>query len=315
LARVAQGSAGWPLVDGSRPVSVTGSPERSGHPVIRHWRTDAVAAGGRARIVSLVPSLTELLCDLGLAERLVGCTAYCVHPSALLAGLPRIGGTKTPKIDRILSLSPTHLVVNVDENERTVVERLARDIPHVIVTHPIEVEDHFELFRALGRIFGCEAAARELSGRLAAMLELLNARGRYDPIAVAYYIWKDPWMTVGPDTFIARMLAQVGLFNVPPDDGAGIARYPVCEPARMAAAQPAAVLLSSEPCRFRPADRLQLALALRREAATPVPILGIDGEMCSWYGSRVILGLDYLRRYRTRLEHRLARRRFLRGRT
>lgn len=289
-------------------------PERSGHPVARLWRTDADVAGEHVRIVSLVPSLTELLCELGLADRLVGCTAYCVHPAAMLAGLPRIGGTKTPKIERILSLAPTHLIVNVDENERELVEQLARHIPQIVVTHPIEVEDHFELFQTFGRLFCCEAPAQRLSAQLAQALDR-NARERYDPIAVAYYIWKDPWMTVGPDTFIARMLAQVGLFNVLPDGDGVAARYPVCEPAALlAAAGPSAVLLSSEPCRFRPADRGRLAALLGRDGRPPLPILGIDGEMCSWYGSRVIRGLDYLCRYRARLERRLAGRRFLWGR-
>ncbi len=289
-------------------MNAAASEARARHPVVRLWRTGApAAAGGVPRIVSLVPSLTELLCDLGLAGQLVGCTAYCVHPAAVTAERPRVGGTKTPKAERIRALAPTHLVVNVDENERDAVQALAEHIPWIVVTHPIDVEDHFELFQSFGEIFGREGRAQALADQLAVALDRA-ARERYDPIPVAYYIWKDPWMTVGPETFIARMLAQVGLVCQGPLPAAHHARYPEWPLADMVRAEPSAVLLSSEPCRFRVSDRAQVAAHFTVGSKSPVPILGIDGEMCSWYGSRVLQALDYLRGYRARLERRLGRR-------
>lgn len=289
-----------------RPIAIP-SPERGGHPVVRLWRERAVSLPGPPRIVSLVPSLTELLCDLGLASYLVGRTSFCIHPAPALVSVPRVGGTKTPKIDRIIELEPTHVLVNVDENERAAVERLSQAIPQVVVTHPIEVDDHFDLFTQIGQIFGRERDAQRLCTALAQALDR-NMGRRYDAIPVLYYIWKDPWMTVGPDTFIARMLARVGLINMTLNHAQRGPRYPEW-PIDCIGREPiAAVLLSSEPCRFVAADRRRVLQQLSPPWAC-APVLGIDGEMCSWFGSRVIRGLDYLGAYRDRLDRRIARRR------
>ena len=173
-----------------------------------------------------------------------------------------------------------------------------------------EVGDGVAAAMAGSHAFGRERQAQSLAGQMAAALDRA-ASERYDPIPVAYYIWKDPWMTVGPDTFIARMLAQVGLVCQGPGPHASASRYPQWPLAEMAAEPPSAVLLSSEPCRFRVSDRRDVASHLSPESRPFVPILGIDGEMCSWYGSRVIAGMAYLRRFRSRLERRLQGRRAL----
>ena len=112
-----------------------------------------------ARIVSLVPSITELLCDLGLAPQLVGRTGFCVHPAAVVAAIPKVGGTKDVNIEKIRKLAPTHLVVNIDENEKPTVELLAEFVPHVVITHPLAPRDNLALARLMGGIFGAEAAA------------------------------------------------------------------------------------------------------------------------------------------------------------
>lgn len=291
------------------------SPDREGHPVVRLLREPASTPAGRPRIVSLVPSLTELICDLGLADCLVGRTAFCIHPQAALARVPRVGGTKTPKIDRILEQSPTHLIVNVDENDRATVETLAQSIPQVVVTHPIEIEDHFELFSWFGERFSCEREATALSAALSRVLDRQAAK-RYDERQVVYYIWKDPWMTVASDTFIARMLARVGLRNVTFGREVAGPRYPEWPLERLDDPHIDAVLLSSEPCRFGTADRREV---LRRLDASPtrrprrVPVLGIDGEMCSWYGSRIVRALDQLDAYRERLDRRIHTRTVIRS--
>ena len=135
---------------------------------------DLVDAVGRrhapapdARIVSLVPSITEMLCDFGLAPRLAGRTGFCIHPRDVVGAIPKVGGTKDVNLDKIRKLAPTHLVVNIDENEKPTVERLAEFVPHVIVTHPLRPEDNLALARLLGGVFGVEDAANACAPPLA----------------------------------------------------------------------------------------------------------------------------------------------------
>ncbi|MFM8557911.1 MAG: helical backbone metal receptor, partial [Betaproteobacteria bacterium] len=256
------------------------------------------------RIVSLVPSLTELVWALGRGNWLVGRTGYCVHPREALAQVPKVGGTKTVNIEKIRRLAPTHLIVNIDENEKPTVDALSEFIPNVVVTHPIAVDDNFELYRRFGRLFDAQARALELCDLLEHALDRTRVAAR-EPIRVLYLIWNDPWMAVSTETFIAKMLDRVGLqVCVPP----GGARYPSLTPQTIGSLGVDAVLLSSEPCRFGPADRRQIREALAAGSAARVPVLGIDGEMTSWYGPRAIEGLHYLLAYRRRLDARLAMR-------
>jgi rare lipoprotein A len=260
------------------------------------------------RIVSLVPSLTELVCALGRGDWLVGRTGFCVHPREALAQVPKVGGTKTVNIEKIRSLAPTHLIVNIDENEKPTVEALSEFIPNVVVTHPIDIHDNFELYQRFGRLFDAEARAAQLCAQLDRALELTQTAPRAT-LRVLYLIWNDPWMTVSSETFIAKMLASVGIeVCAPPGD----VRYPSLSTDVMGSLRADAVLLSSEPCRFRPADRRQLRAALvggaAAQAQAQAPVLGIDGEMTSWYGPRAIEGLHYLLGYRRRLDARLERR-------
>jgi rare lipoprotein A len=256
------------------------------------------------RIVSLVPSLTELVCELGRSEWLVGRTGFCIHPHEALARVPKVGGTKTVNVERIRQLAPTHLIVNIDENEKPTVDRLAEFVPNVIVTHPITVEDNIELYQRFGRLFDAQARAGEMCARLESVMANVQTH-HFDPLPVLYLIWNDPWMTISRNTFIAQMLARVGIEALVPDVPA---RYPALALESMAALGPRVMLLSSEPCRFRPADRTQLRAALTAGGLARAPVLGIDGEMTSWYGPRAIDGLSYLLAYRRRLDGRLAMR-------
>jgi ABC-type Fe3+-hydroxamate transport system substrate-binding protein len=245
-----------------------------------------------ARIVSLVPSITELLCDLGLADRLVGRTGFCIHPRKTVRRIPKVGGTKDVKLDRIRALAPTHAIVNVDENRRETAEALRAFVPHVVVTHPLGPRDNLALYRLCGALFGREAEAERLCDRFEAAFGRAAAAGHNAPPAdVLYLIWKDPWMTVSPDTYVSRTLALVGWHTVPHQ---AAARYPEVALDDPAVAGASLVLLSSEPYRFRAAHVTQVAAAARRPAAL------IDGEMTSWYGSRAIAGLDYLADFRRR---------------
>jgi ABC-type Fe3+-hydroxamate transport system substrate-binding protein len=243
------------------------------------------------RIVCLVPSITELLCDLGLAGQIVGRTGFCIHPWEAVREIPKVGGTKDVLMDRVRELEPTHVVVNVDENLKEDAETLAEFVPHVVVTHPQEPRDNLALYRQMGREFGREAEAERMCERFEAAYERATSveRPRH---SVLYLIWRDPWMTVAPDTYIAQTLALFGWRNScrPEGDKSSVDRYPEVDLADFAGVD--RVLLSSEPFHFK-----QQHVAEVEELVPGAEVSLIDGEMTSWYGSRAIAGLDYLAEY------------------
>jgi len=245
-----------------------------------------------ARVVSLVPSITELLFDLGLGARVVGRTGFCVHPEPAVRAVPKVGGTKDVKLDVLRALRPTHVIVNVDENEADAVEAMRRFVPHVVVTHPNAPEDNLALYALMGGLFGAGQRAGELSAALRRELDLCR-QSDWPPERVLYLIWKDPWMTIAADTYIARTLACVNwTVTTPPGGWAGAARYPRVDDLVAVANAVDRVLLSTEPFLFTEAH----ARELRAQVAPPVQL--IDAEMTSWYGSRAIAGLAWLRESR-----------------
>ncbi|MFN0164094.1 MAG: helical backbone metal receptor [Burkholderiales bacterium] len=253
-------------------------------------------AGPDARIACLVPSITELVCELGLTDRLVARTGFCVHPREVVASIPKVGGTKDLDIARLKALAPTHAIVNIDENRRPEALQIAEFVPHVVVTHPLGPDDNLPLYRLIGGIFGADKQAALLSDAF----EQARAQARRECAAlpretVLYLIWKDPWMTVARDTYISRTLAEVGWDTLPVDAGA---RYPEIELAA-AAAGAGRILLSSEPYRFTTVH----VDAMRRDLPGQSVML-IDGEMTSWYGPRAITGMHYLARLRKDLSAR-----------
>lgn len=246
---------------------------------------------GHARIVSLVPSITELLFDLGLGAQVVGRTGFCIHPRDAVRDVPKVGGTKDVKLDALQALSPTHVIVNVDENDVDTVEKIRTFVPDVVVTHPNAPMDNIALYRLLGGIFDAERAEQLV---IELQQEFDHCRSIPWPReTVLYLIWKNPWMTVASDTYIARTLGCVG-WNVTTSEGgwAGAARYPTVPDLEDAAQRVDRILLSSEPFMFRQPDVDELRARLQ----TPVDL--IDAEMTSWYGSRAIRGLRYLRTIR-----------------
>jgi len=249
-----------------------------------------------ARIVSLVPSITELICDLGLSGQLVGRTGFCVHPREILKSIPKVGGTKNADLAKVRALAPTHAVLNIDENEKPIAAALAQFVPHLIVTHPLGPLDNPPLYRLIGGIFGREQAAEALCSRFqqahAALAEAARAWPRQ---RLLYLIWKDPWMTVARDTYISRALALAGWDTVPAKTAA---RYPQVELDEALLHGVDLVLLASEPYRFR-ARHLGELRALPQLRTRKLAL--IDGEMTSWYGSRAVAGADYLRSFRQKL--------------
>lgn len=246
-----------------------------------------------ARIVSLVPSITETLIELGLRGQLVGRTGFCIHPREVVRDIAKVGGTKDVKLDAVRALRPTHVVVNIDENEAPTVDALRAFVPHVVVTHPNAPEDNLALYRLLGGIFHRDHAAEALCARLQGQLDAIG-RVDWPREMVLYLIWMDPWMTVAADTYIARTLATVG-WDVPhpPGGDSGAARYPRLAGLDAEAARVDRVLLSTEPFSFRQQHVEELG---RRLAGKPVEL--IDGEWTSWYGSRAIAGLEKLAGFR-----------------
>ena len=255
-----------------------------------------------ARIVCLVPSITELLFALGLGWRVVGRTGFCVHPKPEVKKVAKVGGTKDFDLEKIRALAPTHLVVNVDENPRERVETAAAFVPNVIVTHPMGPLENPALYRLLGGIFRAEAEAESLAREFqAAYREAVEATSRQPRERVLYLIWKDPWMTISRDTYIARTLESAGWDQI---DVGNPDRYPTLY-LESVLGRVDRVLLSSEPYAFRPRD--VEAVKEATNVTSPVPghsvrtitVSLIDAEMTSWYGSRAIEGMRYLASLRT----------------
>ena len=248
-----------------------------------------------ARIVSLVPSITELLIDLDLGANLVGRTGFCIHPREQVKPIAKVGGTKDVKLDRIRGLAPSHVVVNIDENTRETYTALKEIAPHVIVTHPNGPTDNIELFNLLGFVFNRDEVAAELCRRLHEVLQQAQCAGAELPARrVLYLIWRDPWMTVTRDTYIANMLGLVNWRTVPTT---AAARYPALDDLSLDEDFDVC-LLSSEPYAFREKHVEEV----RRLTADRTTVRVIDGEMISWYGSRAIAGIGYLTRFARELQ-------------
>ena len=263
--------------------------------------TRHAAARGDARIVSLVPSISELVCDLGLSARLVGRTGFCVHPRELVRRIPKVGGTKDVDLDNVRALRPTHVILNIDENRKEDALALAEFVPAVIVTHPLAPLDNLALYRLIGGIFGREDEAESLCRKFEEAYAALQSAARaFPPDRVLYLIWKNPWMTVSRDTYVSRMLALVNWETVPANCAD---RYPKIELGGGVLEGAGVVLLSSEPYLFRDGHVAELRTEpLLREKKISL----IDGEMTAWYGSRAIEGLGYLRRFREQLDRSAA---------
>ena len=241
-------------------------------------------AGSSPRIVCLVPSITELLFDLGLGRQVVGRTGFCFHPKAKVKHVPRVGGTKDFDLDKIRALEATHLIV----------EAAAAFIPNVIVTHPLGPLDNIDLYRLLGTIFARQSEAEELTARFDRVYRnTVEATCHLAGERVLYLIWKKPWMTISRDTYIARTLAAVGWDQIDVDSDA---RYPEVDiESRLGSVD--RVLLSSEPYAFRPRDVAEVE-SMAGGGTRPAVSL-IDAEMTSWYGSRAIAGMKYLAQQRS----------------
>ena len=245
------------------------------------------------RIVSLVPSLTELVCDLGLGDCLVGRTGFCVHPREKLRQVAKVGGTKDVKLDVVRALAPTHLIADIDENRREAVEAMMEFVPQVVVVHPQTVDDNLALYALLGGIFDRAADAARLAAEFStARRELAAVAAALPREAVLYPVWREPWMTVRRDTYIAAMLGAAGWDTLPVEASVRFPEFAWDAPWLVDVVR---VLLPSEPYAFTNRHLAEVGALAQR------PVTRVDGEMLSWYGSRAIAGLRYLAKLRRQL--------------
>ena len=240
------------------------------------------------RIVSLCPSLTELVFDLGLGDHLVGRTKFCIHPADRVEVIEKVGGTKNPKVERIIELAPDIVLLNAEENRREDADALQAAGLNCYVSLPRAAPDTASMVRSIADAIHAspegDRIARDIEARHARVLE--SARGRV-PVRFAYLIWREPLMTLNADTFVSALLTDAGGQNVFAEHSV---RYPTIADLDLRAAEPDVVLLSTEPYPFKPAhaDELSAASGIARDRFEIV-----DGELLSWHGSRTPAGIDY----------------------
>lgn len=248
-----------------------------------------------SRIVSLVPSQTELLVDLGLKERLVGITKFCVHPEDLRKEKKVVGGTKQVHYDRIAALAPDVILCNKEENTRDMVLELEQIAP-VHVSDVRDIPGALELIDCYGNIFNVGKRAAQINGLIREKLEGFQRVISGSPRRkVAYLIWKRPWMAAGKDNFIDYLLKLNNFDNV---FGEEDSRYPEIVLDQLREKEVELLLLSTEPYPFKDEHRNDL-----QEKLKEVEVEIVDGEFFSWYGSRLIQAFEYFKQFHRSLRH------------
>ena len=233
------------------------------------------------KVVSLVPSITEALFDLGLTENeVVGRTKFCIHPGEKVKNVAVIGGTKNINMDKIKALQPDLILANKEENVKEQVEALMDDFK-VIVTNVETIEDNYYLLKNLGKTFHKEDKAQLFNLKI---YEVLNQAKTNSNIKVAYLIWKNPYMTIGSDTFIHKILTEIGFENIFKDR----VRYTEIQAEDLAEAD--IIMLSSEPFPFK-----EKHIEEFRELYPDKKIMIVDGEAFSWYGTHIAKCENYFK--------------------
>ena len=230
------------------------------------------------RIISLVPSLTEMFCDIGLGQLLIGRTRFCIHPKPYITSIPKIGGTKTPSIEEIIRLQPDLIIANKEENRMEDINLLSQ-YP-VYVSDISTMDDVITILKDLSLLYP-ESKALQLGSEIKhAVPERKNIKFK-----TVYLIWKDPWMTVGNDSFIHHMMEAFGFENV----FSHKTRYPVITIKEIYTLKPEIIMLSSEPYPFKQKHFEEL-----ENQIPDSKIILVNGEMFSWYGSRILKASAYL---------------------
>jgi len=243
--------------------------------------------GAPKRIVSLVPSQTELLVDLGLEDNIVGVTKFCVHPAHLRKEKAIVGGTKQVHYDKIKDLQPDIILCNKEENTKEMVAELEKVAP-VHVSDIYTIDDTIELIKQYGELFSVQNKATEITNTLVDLVDDFKAYISDKSVKkVAYFIWRKPWMVAGNNTIIHHLLSLNKFDNVFAEQS----RYPeVVITSLVEKNKPDFIFLSSEPYPFKEKHILEL-----KELLPQANILLVDGEYFSWYGTRLLGAFDYFK--------------------
>jgi ABC-type Fe3+-hydroxamate transport system substrate-binding protein len=239
-------------------------------------------------IVSLVPSITELLFDLGLEKEVVGITKFCVHPFHWFKTKTRVGGTKTVSIQKVKALKPNLIIANKEENVKDQIEELAKEFP-VYVSEICTVADAYAMIKEVGALTGTFTNANVVINSIQTQFSKKDFRRK---LKALYLIWKKPYMSVGGDTYINSMLEAAGFINILKHQY----RYPVISIDEINLLEPDVILLSSEPFPFK-----QKHIDELKQITRVKNIILADGEMFSWYGTRMIQAPSYFAKLRESL--------------
>ncbi len=245
------------------------------------------------RIVSLVPSQTELLVDLGLENSIVGVTKFCVHPTNLRKQKKIVGGTKQVHYDKIRALKPDIILCNKEENTKEMVEVLTKIAP-VHVSDIYTIADTITLMKQYGILFTVEKKATEIVTQLTQVVaDFKNEISDVAPVKVAYFIWRNPWMVAGDNTIINHLLSLNKFDNV----FGRLLRYPEVDIETLDALyNPDFIFLSSEPYPFK-----EIHIAELKKVLPNVKIILVDGEYFSWYGTRLLGAFEYFKNLHNQL--------------
>lgn len=239
------------------------------------------------RIVSLVPSQTELLFDLGLDEEVVGITRFCIHPKQKVNSKQKIGGTKQFDIEKIKLIKPDLIIGNKEENYQQGIEELQKHFP-VWMSDIYTLPDNYTMMREVSRISNRETEGERIVTAIKDSFALLPTANR-EPLTAAYFIWRKPYMVAAGNTFINHLLELFGVRNLFENQ----TRYPEINPETLAKLKPDYIFLSSEPYRFTEKHYEEF-----RSFSPTSKVIVVDGEMFSWYGSRLKFTADYFKTLR-----------------
>jgi len=233
------------------------------------------------KIISLVPSQTELLFDLGLEQEIIGITKFCIHPKERFKKSNKIGGTKTLDLQKIRDLKPDLIIGNKEENDRKQIEDLMQD--HPVWMSDIEtLPDAIKMITQIGELTNRQDKANQIAVKINEQFSILSRKDK--PVRVAYFIWKDPFMVAGKQTFIDDILSRSGFENVINEN-----RYPEININWLVELDPECIFLSSEPYPFKDEHVREI-----QRTFPDARVSVVDGEMFSWYGSRLLLSPAYL---------------------
>jgi len=233
------------------------------------------------RIISLVPSQTEFLIAIGLKDRLVGITKYCIHPAELVNDIPQIGGTKNPDTAKIKTLKPDLIIGNKEENRKEDIDAVSKEFP-VWLSDIANLEDSYDMMLKLGIICDCKIGSEQIVAQIKSKWDTITSSEIKE---VLYFIWRKPYMLAGNDTFINSILQKIGFKNLIDQ-----ARYPDLDEVALKKLEPELVLLSSEPYPFK-----EKHLKEFEKLFPKAEIKIVDGEIFSWFGSRQIHCPNYIK--------------------